>query len=59
MANTFNPYPIIGTQITNGLDAIAAALTPTSSVDDLVNAIYAYIQPLYYPSSAVPTQIQL
>lgn len=62
MANpTFNPYPLIGTQLTAGMDAIAAALNPASTVDDLVNAIYNYIQPIYYPpiSGVVPPQIEI
>lgn len=48
---TFNPYPLIGTQLTTGLDTISGALTGTSTVDDLVNEIYNYIQPIYYPTS--------
>lgn len=50
-SQTFNPYPLIGTQLTMGMDAISTALNPASTVDDLANAIYAYIQPIYYPVS--------
>lgn len=62
MANTFNPYPLIGTQLTTGLDALAAVLTPASTIDEFVNAIYNYVQPIYYPVSSpatVPPQIQI
>lgn len=47
---TYNPYPEIGQQLTKGLEAIASALTPTSTVDDFVNEIYKFIQPIYYPA---------
>jgi len=58
---TFNPYPQIGTQLTAGMDAVSGALTVASTVDDLVNAVYNYIQPIYYPSTtgAVPKQIEV
>ncbi|MBK9286009.1 MAG: hypothetical protein IPM51_17065 [Sphingobacteriaceae bacterium] len=58
---TFNPYPQIGSQLTAGMDAVSGALTPASTVDELVNAVYNYIQPIYYPSStgAVPKQIEI
>ena len=59
---TFNPYPQIGTQLTAGLDAVSGALTPASTVDEFVNAIYNYIQPIYYPVSgglAVPKQTEI
>lgn len=49
---TFNPYPLLGSQFTNGMDTISGSLNPASTVDDLVNAIYNYVQPLYYPSSS-------
>jgi hypothetical protein len=60
MQSTINPYPIIGTQLTSGLDAIANALSTKSTVDDLVNAIYNYIQPIYYPkvSGIIETEIK-
>jgi hypothetical protein len=46
--------------LTSGLDAIANALSPKSTVDDLVNAIYNYIQPIYYPkvSGIIETEIK-
>jgi hypothetical protein len=62
MANTFNPYPLIGAQLTKGLDAISGALKPTSTIDDLVTAIYNFIQPIYYPASgpaSVPQALQV
>lgn len=58
MASTFNPYPGIGAELSAGLNDIAAA-TP-STVDDLVDAIYDYIQPIYYPtSSSVPRALEI
>lgn len=58
MPNTFNPYPQIGTELTAGLTAIASGTT-ISTIDDLVAAIYAYIQPIYYPSSTVPKDLEI
>lgn len=55
---TLNPYPLIGKQLTDGLDEISKALTPSSTVDDLANAIFKYIQPLYYQGSK-STQIEI
>ncbi|MBI2723341.1 MAG: hypothetical protein HYX39_14300 [Bacteroidetes bacterium] len=55
---TFNPYPIIGTQLTDGMEAISKSLKATSTVDDLADAIYKYIQPIYYPAP-VSTQVQI
>lgn len=63
MANTFNPYPLIGTQLTAGLDAIAADFAGGfSTVDDLVTSIYNYVQPIYYPvtgGAPVPMNLQV
>lgn len=63
MAETFNPYPLISTQLKDGLNAIATAFAGGgSTVDDLVTAIYDFIQPLYYPVSgggAAPTYLQV
>lgn len=59
--SNFNPYPQIGTQLIKGMDNISGVLKPTSTVDDLVNAIYKFIQPIYYPSTdlvPVPNQIE-
>ncbi|MBK9284734.1 MAG: hypothetical protein IPM51_10515 [Sphingobacteriaceae bacterium] len=59
---TFNPYPLIGNQLVAGMDAVSAAVTPTSSVDEFVNAIYNYIQPIFYPSTAgtaIPSQLEI
>src|SRR4051812_7012805 len=56
---TFNPYPLLGSQLTAGLDTISSTLTAASTVDDLVNAIYHYIQPLYYPSTSGAASPQL
>lgn len=58
MATTFNPYKILGEQLVDGLDTIAAKLTNSSTVDDLVNEIYKYIQPIYY-SGKVPKVVEL
>jgi hypothetical protein len=56
---TFNPYPLIGTQIADGMDAIAADLTTESTVDDLAQAIYDYIQPIYYPTASTQIEIEV
>ena len=50
-----NPYPLIGTQFTAGLDAVVAA-DPT--VDDVVQAVYDYVQPLYYPYPASASTVE-
>lgn len=63
MANyTYNPYPQIGSQLIDGLNEISDTLTTTSTVDDLVNAVYNFIQRIYYPVSAgasVPKQLEI
>lgn len=59
---TFNPYPELGDKLIAGLDKVAASLTPTSSVEDFANAIFNYIQPIFYPASAPgvsPPQIDI
>ncbi|MCC7534132.1 MAG: hypothetical protein IT246_09345 [Bacteroidia bacterium] len=56
---TFNPYPLIGTQLTAGMDAVAASLSPTSTVDEFVNVIYNLVQPLYYPPVPAPPQLEV
>ena len=57
---TFNPFPLLATQLTSGMDSLAATLSPTSTVDDLVNAVYAYISSVYYSSTTgVPIQIEI
>lgn len=58
---TVNPYEIIGTQYAAGLAAIIAALPVSPTIDDLVTAVYNYVQPIYYPVSmgvTVPLQVQ-
>jgi hypothetical protein len=66
LTSTFNPYPLIGSQITTastgGMDTIATAFGGGSStVDDLVTAIYTYVQGIYYPAGggAVPMNLQV
>jgi len=59
---TVNPYEEIGAQIAPGLNSIIGALTGSPSIDDLVNAVYVYVQPLYYPvptGVTVPLQTQI
>lgn len=59
---TFNPYLTIGEQLKVGLDEISSKLNPNSTVDDLVNEIYKYIQALYYPATSgadVSVQLQI
>jgi hypothetical protein len=55
----FNPYPALAGQLTKGLDFISSTLKPTSTVDDLVAAIYNYIQPIFYNIKPVPPQLQI
>lgn len=57
--NTVNPYSSLRKEITEGMDAIAANLTPDSSIDDLVNEVYAFIQPIFYPLPKVPRQLEI
>ncbi len=45
-----NPYQSIGDQLAAGLAAIEAGLTSGMSFDTLNDAVYDYVQPLYYPS---------
>lgn len=58
---TVNPYGEIGAQITAGLNSIIAALPGSPAISDLVDAVYAYVQPIYYPGSGgvVPPQLTL
>ena len=46
---TMNPYNTFGTRLATGLDAVATAAPATA--EDIVGAVYAYIQPLYYSAS--------
>lgn len=58
---TVNPYKIIGTQYVTGLNSIIAALPPVPTIDDLVTAVYNYVQPIYYPTvgaGTVPLQVE-
>ncbi|MDZ4665881.1 MAG: hypothetical protein SGJ15_13460 [Bacteroidota bacterium] len=61
MASTFNPYPLIGTQLTSGLDAIVTA-APTT-VDDLVDEIFTYVSGIYYSGGGglvpIATEIEI
>jgi hypothetical protein len=57
--NTVNPYPQIGKQLTQGLGAIIAQLPASPTIDDLADAIYAYVQPLYYlPSTKLEIEVK-
>lgn len=49
--NTVNPYPEIGKQLASGLTSIIGQLPTSPTIDDLADAIYAYVQPLYYTAS--------
>lgn len=59
MATTFNPYPALQDQLIKGLDTIGSKLNTSSTVDDLANEIYNYIQPLYYPNASQALQIEI
>jgi hypothetical protein len=56
---TVNPYTIFGTQFADGLTAISKALTPRSTIDDLVKAVYDYVQPIYYPKPTPIIEIEI
>jgi hypothetical protein len=48
-----NPYSFIGANYNAGMDAIAAALAPlypNQTLDDLVNAVYNYVEGAYFPT---------
>ncbi len=47
---TINPYSAIGQQLQSGLNAIILGLPANPTVDDLVNQVWSYIQPIYYTS---------
>lgn len=55
---TFNPYPQIGEQLAKGLEFLATNLKPTSTVDEFADAIYKFVQPIYYPAP-VSKQIEI
>ena len=58
--NTFNPYPLIEKQLTDGMDAIATGVDSANpEVDQLVNAIYNFIQPIYYPTATTQIEIEV
>jgi hypothetical protein len=57
---TVNPYEEIGKQLSTGLASIIATLPGTPTIDDLVNAVYAYVAPIYYAGAgAVSTQVEI
>ena len=52
-----NPYSFIAANYSDGMDAIAAVLAPlypNQTIDDVVNAVYAYVATTYLDSSATP-----
>jgi hypothetical protein len=50
-----NPYKLIGTQFTAGLDAVVAA---DADVESIVQAVYDYVQPIYYPFPASEATVE-
>lgn len=56
---TFNPYSPIGEQLSKGLDFIAQKLKADSTIDEFAQAIYDYIQPLYYPTANKQVEIEI
>lgn len=54
---TINPYPVIGKDFTNGLNAIIAGLPPTPTTNDLANLIVTYIDATYYGTSLTGPQL--
>jgi hypothetical protein len=55
---TVNPYEEIGAQVQAGLAAIASTLTGGYTIDDLVNAVFTYVESVYWPGG-VSTQIEI
>jgi hypothetical protein len=50
-----NPYTLVGTQFTAGLDAVVAA---DADVESIVQAVYDYVQPIYYPFPASSATVE-
>jgi len=55
---TVNPYEEIGAQVLAGLAAIGGTLTGGYTIDDLVNAVYAYVESVYWPGGTT-AQIEI
>lgn len=58
-SNTINPYEVIGQQIPTGLNTVIAALPASPTVDDLVNEVYNFVQPIYYPNATAQQTIEI
>jgi len=56
---TLNPYKGLTTILTGGMDRVAQQLTIQSTVDDLVDEVYGYIQPIFYNVTPVPEQLKI
>ncbi|GIV28554.1 MAG: hypothetical protein KatS3mg027_2368 [Bacteroidia bacterium] len=56
---TYNPYPQLGEQLKDGLDYVVNNIPSNPIEEDLVNAVYNFIQPLYYPNISNVVQVEL
>lgn len=57
--NTVNPYVAVGLELPSGLNSIIAFLPASPTVDNLVDAVIAFVQPLYYPGATAATIVEL
>lgn len=57
--NTINPYALIGQQFQSGLNAIIAGLPVSPTVDDLVQQVWNYLQPIYYQQATTKIEIEV
>ena len=52
---TLNPYPTLGSEFIAGMNAVIAAAP--ANIDDIVNAVVAYVRAQYYTAAISPAQI--
>jgi hypothetical protein len=57
--NTINPYPLIGVQLQDGLNAIIAALPASPTIDELVTEVYNFVKPLYYANANTQVSVEI
>jgi hypothetical protein len=55
---TVNPYSELGIQHTAGLTFVASTIV-AATMNDLINAVYAYIQPIYLPAVPTPKETEI
>jgi len=59
VTKTFNPYPLIGSQLIKGMDEIAKSLNTTSTEEELAAVIYKYIHKIYYSQATTQLEIEI